>query len=108
MRYDAEKWITLRIRFIGGFFVLLFALTFCRAFYLQVIKRDYLLKLADRQHQKIIPLTPVRGTIYDANGAALAVSVEMDSCYAEPKSMEDLGELRRSWRQSLACQRSRS
>ncbi|MBT1076437.1 penicillin-binding protein [Geobacter grbiciae] len=92
MRYDAEKWITLRIRFIGGFFVLLFALTFCRAFYLQVIKRDYLLKLADRQHQKIIPLTPVRGTIYDANGAALAVSVEMDSCYAEPKSMEDLGE----------------
>jgi len=90
MRYDAEKWITLRIRFIGGFFVLLFALTVCRAFYLQVVKRDHLLKLADRQHQRIIPLTPVRGTIYDANGAALAVSVEMDSCYAEPKSIADL------------------
>lgn len=90
MRYDAEKWITLRIRFIGGFFVLLFALTVCRAFYLQVVKRDHLLKLADRQHQKIIPLTPARGTIYDANGAALAVSVEMDSCYAEPKSIADL------------------
>ncbi len=90
MRYDAEKWITLRIRFIGGFFVLLFALTVCRAFYLQVINRDYLLKLADRQHQKVIPLIPARGTIYDANGAALAVSVEMDSCYAEPKSIADL------------------
>lgn len=90
MRYDAEKWITLRIRFIGGFFVLLFALTVCRAFYLQVIERDHLLKLADRQHQRIIPLTPVRGTIYDANGAAMAVSVEMDSCYAEPKSIADL------------------
>lgn len=90
MRYDAEKWITLRIRFIGGFFVLLFVLTVCRAFYLQVVKRDHLLKLADRQHQRIIPLTPVRGTIYDANGAALAVSVEMDSCYAEPKSIADL------------------
>ncbi|WP_306536308.1 penicillin-binding protein [Geobacter sp.] len=90
MRYDAEKWITLRIRFIGGFFVLLFALTASRAFYLQVIKRDYLLKLADRQHQKIVPLTPARGSIYDANGAALAVSVEMDSCYAEPKSIADL------------------
>lgn len=90
MRYDAEKWITLRIRFIGGFFVLLFALTVCRAFYLQVIERDRLLKLADQQHQRIIPLTPVRGTIYDANGAALAVSVEMDSCYAEPKSIADL------------------
>lgn len=91
MRYDAEKWITLRIRFIGGFFVLLFALTASRAFYLQVVKRDYLIKLADRQHQKIVPLTPARGTIYDANGAALAVSVEMDSCYAEPKSIGDLG-----------------
>lgn len=90
MRYDAEKWITLRIRFIGGFFVLLFALTVCRAFYLQVINRDYLLKLADRQHQKVIPLIPARGTIYDTNGAALAVSVEMDSCYAEPKSIADL------------------
>lgn len=90
MMYDAEKWITLRIRFIGGFFVLLFALTVCRAFYLQVINRDYLLKLADRQHQKVIPLTPARGTIYDTNGAALAVSVEMDSCYAEPKSIADL------------------
>lgn len=90
MRYDAEKWITLRIRFIGGFFVLLFVLTVCRAFYLQVINRDYLLKLADRQHQKVIPLTPARGTIYDTNGAALAVSVEMDSCYAEPKSIADL------------------
>lgn len=90
MRYDAEKWITLRIRFIGGFFVILFALTVCRAFYLQVINRDYLLKLADRQHQKVIPLTPARGTIYDTNGAALAVSVEMDSCYAEPKSIADL------------------
>lgn len=92
MRYDAEKWITLRIRFIGGFFVLLFALTVCRAFYLQVIERDHLLKLADRQHQRIIPLTPVRGTIYDANGAAMAVSVEMDSCYAEPKSIADLSD----------------
>ncbi|RNC72653.1 MAG: PASTA domain-containing protein [Desulfuromonadales bacterium] len=92
MRYDAEKWITLRIRFIGGFFVLLFVLTASRAFYLQVVKRDYLLKLADRQHQKIVPLTPARGTIYDANGAALAVSVEMDSCYAEPKSVEDIND----------------
>ncbi|AJE02367.1 penicillin-binding protein [Geobacter pickeringii] len=92
MRYDAEKWTTLRIRFIGGFFVLLFVLTVSRAFYLQVVKRDYLLKLADRQHQKIVPLTPARGTIYDANGAALAVSVEMDSCYAEPKSIEDLND----------------
>ncbi|BBA71475.1 penicillin-binding protein [Geobacter sulfurreducens] len=90
MRYDAEKWITLRIRFIGGFFVLFFSLVVCRAFYLQVVKRDHLLKLADRQHQKIVPLTPARGTIYDANGSALAVSVEMDSCFAEPKSIADL------------------
>ncbi|BDV44465.1 penicillin-binding protein [Geotalea uraniireducens] len=88
MRYDAEKWMALRTRMVAGIFIVFFACAVSRAFYLQVVKRDYLLKLADRQHQKIVPLTPVRGTIYDANGAALAVSVEMDSCFAQPRSLE--------------------
>lgn len=87
MRYDAEKWIALRTRMVAGIFMVFFACAVSRAFYLQVVKRDYLLKLADRQHQKVVPLTPVRGTIYDANGAALAVSVEMDSCFAQPRSL---------------------
>jgi cell division protein FtsI (penicillin-binding protein 3) len=75
---------------IGGLFVFFFVITSARAFYLQVVKKDQLVKLAERQHQKIVPLTPGRGTIYDRNNTPLAVSVEMDSCYAEPRNIENI------------------
>lgn len=86
------KWAKLRIRMIGGLFVFFFAITSARAFFLQVLKKDQLVKLAERQHQKIVPLTPVRGAIYDRNNAPLAVSVEMDSCYAEPRNIDNISE----------------
>lgn len=84
-----EKWSRIRIRIIGSLFAVFFVLTSARAFYLQIIKRDDWVKLADRQHQKVIPLTPARGTIYDSTGSPLAVSVEVDSCFAEPSVIAD-------------------
>jgi cell division protein FtsI (penicillin-binding protein 3) len=60
-----------------------------RAFYLQVYNKEHLVKLAEKQHQRTVPLTPVRGAIYDRNKAPLAVSIEMDSCFAEPRSMKE-------------------
>jgi cell division protein FtsI (penicillin-binding protein 3) len=87
-----EKWARIRIRLIGGVFAFFFAITSARAFFLQVIKKDQLVRLAEKQHQKIVPLTPVRGAIYDSNNAPLAVSIEMDSCYAEPRNLENVGE----------------
>lgn len=88
-----EKWARVRIRLVGGLFVFFFVAVAARALYLQVIEREQLVKLAEKQHQKIVPLTPARGVIYDRNNAALAVSVEMDSCYAEPRNIENLGEV---------------
>lgn len=87
------KWAKWRIRSIGGLFVFFFVITSARAFFLQVVKRDQLVKLAEKQHQKIVPLTPGRGAIYDRNNAPLAVSVEMDSCYAEPRTIENIPEV---------------
>ena len=84
------KWAKWRIRTIGGLFVFFFVITSARAFFLQVVKKEQLVKLAERQHQKIVPLTPVRGAIYDRNNAPLAVSVEMDSCYAEPRNIDNI------------------
>ncbi len=84
-----EKWSRIRIRIIGSLFAVFFVLTSARAFYLQIIKRDDWIKLAGRQHQKVIPLTPARGTIYDGTGTPLAVSIEVDSCFAEPSVIED-------------------
>jgi cell division protein FtsI (penicillin-binding protein 3) len=92
MRDRKEKWARIRIRLIGGVFAFFFAITSARAFFLQVIQQEQLQKLAEKQHQKVVPLTPVRGAIYDRNNAPLAVSIEMDSCYAEPRNIDNIGE----------------
>ncbi len=92
MRDRKEKWTRIRIRLIGGIFVFFFAITSARAFYLQIVKKEQLVKLAEKQHQKIVPLTPVRGTIFDRNNAPLAVSIEMDSCFAEPRSIDNIAD----------------
>ena len=90
MKDDREKWARVRIVMIGTFFGLLFLSVTARAFYLQILQHEEMVKLADKQHQRIVPLTPARGAILDCNGTALAVSVEMDSCYAEPRHIQDI------------------
>jgi len=106
MRDRKEKWVRIRIRLIGGVFAFFFAITSARAFYLQVINKEKLVKLAEKQYQKIVPLTPVRGVIYDRNNAPLAVSIEMDSCYAEPRNIENIRETAESLSHLLGMPRS--
>jgi cell division protein FtsI (penicillin-binding protein 3) len=78
------------MRSVAFLFALVFVLTVGRAFYLQVLQNDHLVKLAEKQHQRIVALTPGRGAIYDQHNAPLAVSIEMDSCYAETRNLESL------------------
>jgi len=78
------------MRSVAFLFGLVFVLTVGRAFYLQVLQKDHLIKLAEKQHQRIVALTPGRGAIYDQHNAPLAVSIEMDSCYAETRNLESL------------------
>jgi cell division protein FtsI (penicillin-binding protein 3) len=80
------------MRSVAFLFALVFVLTAGRAFYLQVLQNDRLVKLAEKQHQRIVALTPGRGAIYDQHNAPLAVSIEMDSCYAETRNLESLPE----------------
>lgn len=86
---ELGKGIRIRIRLIGVVFILGFALVTLRAFDLQVLQEEKWDERAERQHQKSIPLTPQRGTIYDSNGEELAVSVDVDSIYVEPGKLED-------------------
>jgi len=86
---ELEKGVRLRIRVIGVIFTLGFALVAMRAFDLQVLQEQQWDERAERQHQKTIPLTPQRGTIYDRNGEELAVSINVDSVYAEPGKWQD-------------------
>ncbi len=84
-----EKGVRVRIRLIGAVFALGFVLVGIRAFDLQVLQAQAWDERAERQHQKSIPLTPQRGTIFDSNGEELAVSVNVDSIFAEPRKIED-------------------
>lgn len=90
MKDEREKWARTRIIIIGTFFGALFLAVIGQAFRLQILQHEEMVKKADRQHQRVVPLTPGRGAIMDHNGNNLAVSLEMDSCYAEPRHIEDI------------------
>lgn len=89
MKDQQEKWARVRIVMLAGLFGCCFLAVSGRAFYLQVVRHEQLVKLAERQHNRTVPLVPARGGIYDRNGAPLAVSLEMDSLYAEPRRIKD-------------------
>jgi len=62
-----------------------------RLSYLQLFcYSDYLAK-AQRQQQRIFEISPMRGTIYDRKGHELAVSLPMDSVFADPAEITDVG-----------------
>ena len=84
-----EKWVGIRIRLVGLFFLVVFVLIVARAFTLQVLDQQDWEHRAERQHQKIIPLAPQRGTIFDRNGEELALSIEVDSIYVDPRKVEN-------------------
>lgn len=90
MKDEREKWVRVRIIIIGAVFGLLFLTVVGRAFYLQILQHEKLVKKADRQHQHKVDLTPARGSILDRNGTTLAESIHMDSCYAEPRRIKDV------------------
>jgi cell division protein FtsI (penicillin-binding protein 3) len=88
-----------RVRFmrarIALLAVVLFAGAFAivkRAWDLQVRQAPELREMAEQQYHKGIQLSPKRGTIYDRNGAELAVSVEVDSLYVDPKLFREAGQ----------------
>lgn len=90
MKDEREKWARVRIIMIGTVFGLMFLAVVGRAFYLQILQHENLVKKADKQHQHRVDLTPARGSILDRNGTTLAESIHMDSCYAEPRRINDV------------------
>jgi cell division protein FtsI/penicillin-binding protein 2 len=71
---------------LGTVWVLLIA---ARLYHLQVVRYEHYTGKAERQQQRVVTLDPPRGTIYDAHGRELAVSIQADSAYAVPPEIED-------------------
>ena len=63
--------------------------------YLQVVKHDEYLRLAESQHAKSVALRPKRGSIVDRNGQVLAVSSGAETLYALPGRVDDPARLAR-------------
>jgi cell division protein FtsI/penicillin-binding protein 2 len=87
--------VTLRLRIVvivGGLWVLAIA---GRLYLLQVVRYDHYAAKAERQQQRVVVLDPPRGTIFDAQGRELAVSVQVDSAYAVPPQIKDPAETAR-------------
>jgi cell division protein FtsI (penicillin-binding protein 3) len=90
MKRKSVNWFKVRIIFITILLFFCFILIVGRMFQLQVLKKEQLYKLAAQQHHVQIPLVPKRGTIFDNKGNELAVSIEVDSVYADPRKVVDV------------------
>jgi cell division protein FtsI (penicillin-binding protein 3) len=90
MKRKSINWFKVRVILISFFLFFSFVLVVGRMFQLQVLKKEQLYTLAARQQMSHIPLVPKRGTIYDRNENELAVSLEVDSVYADAKKLMEV------------------
>lgn len=78
-----------RLAIVSGLGVAWVVLIAARLYDLQVMRYEHYAGKAERQQQRVVTLDPPRGTIYDARGRELAVSIQVDSAYAVPPEIED-------------------
>jgi cell division protein FtsI (penicillin-binding protein 3) len=90
MKRKSINWFKVRIIFLSCLLFFCFVLIMGRMFQLQVLKKEQLYKLAAQQQHVQIPLVPKRGTVYDSKGNELAVSIEVDSVYADGRKVADV------------------
>ena len=60
-----------------------------RLYFLQVVQSADLKQRAQHQQQRVLEVSPRRGVIYDRTGAELAISVKVDSVFADPEAIPD-------------------
>src|SRR5690554_1871023 len=91
MPFHKSRGFRIRVAIVGvmialfGFFVL------ARAYELQIVDHEKYRTAADNQSLRKLRLSPLRGSIVDRNGAELAVSVPVDSIYADPRYFKSEG-----------------
>src|SRR5579864_589075 len=89
MRASPLKTPTRRLYILGAVLFFWIAAICFRLVRLQIVKHDEFVQRANRQQNRSIPIQPRRGNIYDRNGYALAMSVDVDSVFAVPSEIHD-------------------
>ena len=78
-----------RLNLVFSLFIFLLSLLLIRVSYLQLARAYNLTLLAKKQHTAVIELQPSRGTIYDRNMRPLAVSLNLESVFANAREVGD-------------------
>jgi cell division protein FtsI (penicillin-binding protein 3) len=93
MREPDLKWIRFRLYWVLGFCGLLFAVIIGRAVQLQLWQGPKLARIAKGEIEKQVPRSHKRGIIYDRNRFELAMTIEMESIFAQPKQIKNIQEV---------------
>ena len=80
-----------RARFlvICGFFLVWFVAISGRLFWIQIVRHNDFVQRAEKQQQRTFDVAPRRGVLYDRNMRELAMTVLVDSIYADPSQIDD-------------------
>lgn len=84
----------LRFSCVFLFLIVCLCLFIVKLVLIQVFNAEHLAGLAKKQHNRLIELEPIRGTIYDRNLHPLAINITVHSLYANPRIMSDADKAR--------------
>ncbi|HYL15512.1 MAG TPA: penicillin-binding transpeptidase domain-containing protein [Terriglobales bacterium] len=82
----------LRLYLLGAILLFWFGVICLRLVYLQIFEYGEFEQRAQHQQQRTIEISPRRGIIYDRAGRELAMSINVDSGFAVPTEIPDLGQ----------------
>ncbi len=90
--YEEKRTFTARVALAAGLCLLMIGLLTMRLVELQVVKHDYYSTRADDNRMRLTAVAPVRGLIYDRNGALLAQNLPSFVLEITPEKIQNLDE----------------
>ncbi|MDO8519702.1 MAG: penicillin-binding protein 2 [Deltaproteobacteria bacterium] len=89
MSWNSLKWIKLRVLCISAGFIFFLGLILFRSYELHISENARVGRLAQKQYHGLVPLNPKRGAVYDRNGQALALDIQVVSVAVQPGKIID-------------------
>lgn len=84
-RQDPQDLLDRRLPWIMGSMALWALLILLRLLWLQGVEHSRYQAKAEQQHTTIIPVPPIRGELRDRRGEPLAISIKVESLFADPR-----------------------